>query len=138
VSSPTNGAELMAAFLPASPFVGRLGVQAVELGDDSATLRLPWDPENTTVGDLVHGGAIAALVDMTIMTTAWCGAELPVNWRGVTVSLALQYLAPAQSTDLVSRGVVRRRGRSLVNVDVTVTDAEGAAVASALGTYKIG
>jgi uncharacterized protein (TIGR00369 family) len=138
VTAPTNGTELMGMFLPASPFVGRLGVQVVHLGDGGSKLRLPWDPANTTIGDLVHGGAIAALVDMTIMTTAWCGAKLPDNWRGVTVSMAVQYLAPAHSTDLISQGVVRRRGRSLVNVDVSVADSVGNAIASALGTYKIG
>jgi acyl-coenzyme A thioesterase PaaI-like protein len=28
-------------------------------------VRLPFRPELTTVGDLVHGGAIGALVDVT-------------------------------------------------------------------------
>jgi len=54
---------------------------------------LPWDPSNITVGDMVHGGAIATLADLTVMAAAWCGAEAPPELRGVTVStMALDFV----------------------------------------------
>jgi len=137
VSTPT-GADVIAQFLPQSPFVAKLGVVADSLEDDEVRLRLPWSPSNTTIGDMVHGGAIATLADLTVMAAAWCGAPAPDNVRGVTVSMALDYMAPARSTDLIGIGRVLRRGRSLVNCEAEVVTPEGELVAKAIATYKIG
>jgi len=128
----------MAQFLPQSPFVTKLGVVADRLDDDEVRLRLPWDPSNTTMGDMVHGGAIATLADLTVMAAAWCGAQVPDNMRGVTVSMALDYMAPARSTDLIGVGRVLRRGRSLVNCEAEVITPGGDLVAKAIATYKVG
>jgi len=128
----------MAQFLPQSPFVTKLGVVSDRLEDGQVRLRLPWDPSNTTLGDMVHGGAIATLADLTVMAAAWCGATVPDNMRGVTVSMALEYLAPARATELIGVGRVLRRGRSLVNCEAEILDPGGTLVAKALATYKIG
>ena len=136
--STRTGAEVIAQFLPQSPFVAKLGVIADKLEDDEVRLRLPWSPSNTTVGDMVHGGAIATLADLTVMAAAWCGAQAPDNLRGVTVSMALDYMAPARSTDLIGVDRVLRRGRSLVNCEAEVITPDGDLVAKAIATYKIG
>jgi uncharacterized protein (TIGR00369 family) len=60
-----------------SPSWGAPIFPADQLRDDEVRLRLPWDPSNVTVGDTVHGGAIATLADLTVMAAAWCGAEAP-------------------------------------------------------------
>jgi uncharacterized protein (TIGR00369 family) len=135
---PRDGRELMEAFLPQSPFVIKLGVRADSLEPDRVVLRMPWSPANVTVGDMVHGGAISALVDMTAMAAAWSGAALPSSLRGVTTSMAIEFLAPARETDLLGRGSVLRRGRSLVNCDVDIVHPDGELVAKAIATYKIG
>ncbi len=137
MSTPT-GADVMAQFIPQSPFVAKLGVVIDKLDDDEVRLRLPWDPTNTTVGDMVHGGAIATLADLTVMAAAWCGAQVPDNMRGVTVSVALDYMAPARATELIGVGRVLRRGRSLVNCEAEILDPAGTLVAKALATYKVG
>jgi uncharacterized protein (TIGR00369 family) len=54
----------------------------------------------------VHGGAIAALADVTVMAAAWAGVSL----RGVTTSMAVQFLAAARATDLIGIGRVLRQG----------------------------
>lgn len=128
----------MAQFIPASPFAAKLGIVAEELDGDEVRLRMPFDPGNVTVGDMVHGGAIATLADMTVMAAAWGGADVPASLRGVTTSMAMQFLAPAQGTDLIGVGRVLRRGKTLVNCDVDVVTPEGVAVAKAIATYKIG
>jgi uncharacterized protein (TIGR00369 family) len=133
-----TGADVMAQFIPQSPFVAKLGVVVDKLEDDEVRMRLPWDPSNTTMGDMVHGGAIATLADLTVMAAAWCGAEVPDNLRGVTVSMALDYMAPARATDVIGVGRVLRRGRSLINCEAEIIDLEGTLVAKALATYKVG
>jgi len=137
MSTPT-GAEVMAQFLPQSPFVAKLGILAEVLDEAEVRLRLPWDPSNTTLGDMVHGGAIATLADLAVMAAAWCGAQTPDNMRGVTVSVALDYMAPARATDLIGIGRVLRRGRSLVNCEAEIVDSAGTLVAKAIATYKLG
>jgi uncharacterized protein (TIGR00369 family) len=133
-----SGREVIEQFLPQSPFVTKLGIIAERLGDDEVRLRLPWDPSNITIGDMVHGGAIATLADITVMAAAWCGVEAPGELRGVTVSLTLDFMAPARSTDVIGLGRVLRRGRSLVNCEAEIVDPSGRLLAKALATYKVG
>ncbi|MCV6981003.1 PaaI family thioesterase [Mycolicibacterium pulveris] len=129
---------MMAQFLPQSPFVAKLGIAVEVLDAEQVRLRLPWDPANVTIGDMVHGGAVAALADVAVMAAAWAQADMPDSLRGVTTSMSVHFLAPARATDLVAIGRVLRRGRTLVNCDVDVVRPEGAAVAKAIATYKIG
>jgi len=133
-----SGADVMAQFLPQSPFVVKLGIVAEVLDGDEVRLRMPWDPTNVTLGDMVHGGAIAALADVTVMAAAWAGVQAAESLRGVTTSMAMQFLAPARATDLIGVGRVLRRGRTLVNCDVDVVTPDGEAVAKAIATYKVG
>ncbi|MCX8556705.1 PaaI family thioesterase [Mycolicibacterium mucogenicum] len=136
--SPHTGAEVMAQFIPQSPLVTKLGIVAEALDAPEVRLRMPWDPTNTTLADMVHGGAIAALADVTIMAAAWATEQAPESLWGVTISMSVQYLAPARSTDLIAVGRVLHRGKSLVHCEVEVTTPDGAPVSKAVGTYKIG
>jgi uncharacterized protein (TIGR00369 family) len=141
MSLPTGahtGAEVIAQFIPSSPFVVKLGIVADVLDADEVRLRLPWDPTNVTIADMVHGGAIAALADVAVMAAAWAGAQIPDSLRGVTTSMSVQFLAPARATDLIAVGRVLRRGGTLVSVDVDVVTPEGEAVAKVIATYKVG
>lgn len=138
IAAPRDGRELMALFLPQSPFVAKLGITAEVLEQDGVILRMPWDPENTTVGDMVHGGALAALVDITAMAAAWSGAPLPEKLRGVTTSMAIEFLEPARSIDVLGHGRVLRRGRTLVNVEVDLKHPDETRFAKAIAAYKVG
>jgi uncharacterized protein (TIGR00369 family) len=133
-----SGADIIRKFLPTSPYVGHLGMQLTMLQPGVATLTLPFTDALVTIGTIVHGGAIASLIDTTAMVAAWSDAEIPANVRGTTVSLTVTYLAPADKEDLQATAHVLRRGRSLVYLDVDVTGASGQAIAKGLVTYKLG
>lgn len=133
----STGTDLMRLFLPQSPFVGLLGVTIEEL-EPQAILRLPWRAELATVGDMVHGGAISALADVTAMAAAWCGADLPENLRGVTTSLAVEFVEQARAEDLIGRGRALRRGRTLTACEVEISTGSGVLIAKALANYKVG
>jgi uncharacterized protein (TIGR00369 family) len=135
---PQTGADVMAQFIPQSPFVAKLGIVAEVLDPGEVRLRMPWDTTNVTLGDMVHGGAIATLADVTVMAAAWAGVEAAESLRGVTTSKAVQFLAPARATDLIGVGRVLRRGKTLVNCDVDVVTPDGELVAKAIATYKVG
>lgn len=137
-SKTTSGADLMRQFLPASPYVGHLGMRLSDVGPGTATLTLPFSEQLVTIGATVHGGAIASLIDTAAMVAAWSDAEVPDTLRGSTVGLTVTYLAPANAEDLRATATVLRRGRSLVYLDVEVRGASGTLVAKGLVTYKIG
>jgi len=133
-----SGADVMRAFLPTSPFVGQLGLRLSDVQPDAATLTMPFRPELATIGTVVHGGAIASLIDTTAMVAAWSGAVIPDRLRGSTAGLTVTYLAPAEGEDLAATARVLRRGRSLVYLDVEVRGVSGTLVAKGLVTYKLG
>lgn len=120
-----------------SPLGRLLGLELVAATADRVTVRLPFRADLTTVGDLVHGGAIGALVDVAATATAWSRAELGRGPRGTTIGLTVNFLAGARARDLVATGVVLQRGQSIVVIDVAVDDGAGTAVARALVTYKL-
>lgn len=136
--SVRNGTDLMSTFLTISPFVGLLGILAEDLRDNGAVLRLPWRDDLATTGSMLHGGAIAALADVTAMTAAWCGAPLPTSLRGVTTSLAMEFVQPANAQDVLGHGRVLRRGRTLSACEIDITTEAGELVAKAIASYKVG
>lgn len=135
---PRSGTEVIREFLPHSPFVGHVGIELVDTGDGRAELALPFRDEVVTIGRVVHGGALAALVDTAAMVAAWSGAEVPDELRGTTVAMSVSYLAPADGEDVTASARVVRRGRRLVTVQVDVHTAGGTHAATALVTYQIG
>ena len=131
--------DVIREFVPASPFVGRLGARLAALEPDRAVLALPFSAENATVGDVVHGGAIAALIDTAGMAAAWADATtVPESLAGATVSMSVDYTAAARGVDLEASARVLRRGRSLCFCEVEVTDRAGAIVAKGLVTHRYG
>jgi uncharacterized protein (TIGR00369 family) len=136
--TPQSGADLMRQFLPSSPFVGYLSITMDDIQPGVATLTLPFDPSVVTIGDTVHGGAIASLIDTAAMVAAWSDVAVPERLRGTTVGMTVSYLAAANGEDLHATARVLRRGRSLVYLDVEVHGAAGGLVAKGLVTYKIG
>ena len=133
-----SGADIIRQFLPTSPYVGHLGIQLTAMQPGVATLTLPFADNLVTIGTIVHGGAIASLIDTAAAVAAWSDAEVPANVRGTTVNLTVTYLAPAEKEDLEAVARVLRRGRTLVYLDVEVSSASGRAIAKGLVTYKLG
>jgi uncharacterized protein (TIGR00369 family) len=128
----------MRQFLPTSPYVGHLGIQLVEIEPGRAVLSMPFAESLITIGTVVHGGAIASLIDTAAMVAAWSDAEMPEKQRGATVALSVTYLSAAAGDDVTADARVLRRGRSLAYCEVDVRTAGGEPVARALVTYKLG
>ncbi|MBV9519283.1 MAG: PaaI family thioesterase [Hyphomicrobiales bacterium] len=126
-------AERIEQLLIGSPVARRLGIELQELVVDRATLSLPFRAENVTIEDIVHGGVIAALIDVAGVAAALSGAEFETLRGSATGSLSISYLSPARSVALRAEAVVLRRGRRQVVIDVSVT-AGTIAVAKALAT----
>jgi uncharacterized protein (TIGR00369 family) len=120
-----------------SPFARKLGVTCDAIEPGRARLRLPFEKDATTIGDVVHGGAIASLVDVAATAACWAHPDIPPGARGTTIGLSLNFLQAARGEDLVADARVVQRGKQIVVADVDVRSAGAAAVARALVTYKL-
>ncbi|HVN39407.1 MAG TPA: PaaI family thioesterase [Myxococcota bacterium] len=119
------------------PFGALVGLRCESIAEDRVRLRLPFRPELTTVGDTVHGGAIATLVDVAATAACWATPAATLAARGSTVGFSISYLAPGRGQDLVADARVVQRGRTLCVCDVEVVDVAGTAVARSLVTYRL-
>ena len=124
------------ATLP-EPFSNLLDLQVETMTADFCRMRLPFHPALRTAGEVVHGGAIASLIDTAGVVAVWSNVD-PAATRGATASLTVNYLAAAQAVDLIAEARVIRRGRSVVFVEVDVASPAGERIAKGLVTYKLG
>jgi len=129
--------ELVAGSTAGSPLGKLLDIRCIDIAEDEVLYRMPFASSKTTVGDMVHGGAIAALVDTAATAAAWSSSKLPENPRGTTIGFSINYLSGAHSTDLDAKAKIIRRGGSVVIVGVDVFGAGDAHIATATVTYKL-
>jgi uncharacterized protein (TIGR00369 family) len=120
-----------------SAFARRLGLRLVSLGDEHAEVELPFDAGNVTVGEMVHGGAIAALIDVAAVAASWSGVNVdsPPS-GGATLSASVNYLSPARGETLRASARVTRRGRGVCFSDVSVQGEDQRPVAQAIVAYR--
>jgi uncharacterized protein (TIGR00369 family) len=115
------------------PFARLLGIELEHIGSGSATLVLKVRKELTQNHGVVHGGAIASLIDTA---TAFAIISLiPARERVTTVDLTISYLRPVTGGRLRAVAKVLRSGRRLLAVSAEVFDAGGKLTATALSTY---
>ncbi|MEL7206836.1 MAG: PaaI family thioesterase [Actinomycetota bacterium] len=127
----------IADLFPSTPFMGLLGITFDRYEPDDVVVRLPFDERWTNDGVVFHGGVIATMLDTAGAAAAWSNHDFDRGTRASTVSMSVQYLAAAQSSDLVVSAHTVRRGRELIFTEITARDEHGADVAHALQTYRI-
>lgn len=113
-----------------------VGLELEELRTDYARMRLPYRPELNQPAGVVHGGAIATLIDTVVVPAIGTGYdERP---RMLTVSMNVQYLGAVVEEDAVGEGWIEQRGRSMVFCRAEVTGAtSGKLCANATLVYKV-
>ena len=120
----------------AEPFFTVLGLQIDEVRPDYCRMRMPFHPGLRTEGQVVHGGAIASLVDSAGVVAVWSNVPAEIT-RGATATMTVNYLAAAEAVDLTAEATVVRRGRSVVFVDVDVVAPSGERIAKGSLVYKL-
>jgi uncharacterized protein (TIGR00369 family) len=129
--------ELFGAWLEHSPFARANGLELTEMAPDLATVVMPYDERLTTSGDVVHGGAIATLLDVAAVAAAWSGVTDEGAATGATVSSSVNYLRAARGSDLAATGRVTLRARSFCFCEVAVHEHGDRLVAQGIVTYKL-
>jgi acyl-CoA thioesterase len=115
------------------PFARLLGIELDEVGKGTATLGLNVRRELTQNHGVVHGGAIAALID-TATALAIISLLSPAE-KVTTVDLTVSYMRPLTIGRITARAKVVRSGRRLFVASADLFDQDGKLAATALSTY---
>jgi uncharacterized protein (TIGR00369 family) len=115
------------------PYAHLLGIELDEVSEGAATLGLEIRHELTQNHGVVHGGAIASLVD-TAMAFAIITLLAPQE-KVTTVDLTISYLRPLRQGRATAKARVVRAGRRLFSVSADVFDEGGKLATTALSTY---
>ena len=117
-------------------YPGLLGLEVEEVRVDYCRMRLPARNELLQAGGgVVHGGAIASLLDSVVVPAI--GAGLAPEAEFATVDLHVQYHRALRGA-AVAEGWVTRRGRRVVFCEAEAVSADtGEVIARALLTYNV-
>ncbi|HZU78962.1 MAG TPA: PaaI family thioesterase, partial [Acidimicrobiales bacterium] len=106
------------------PLAATLGIEFVDVGPERVTARLDWAERLCTSGGLLHGGVLMALADSTGAACAFL--NLPEGAGGTTtVESKTNFLRGVRSGRIEAVSVPLHRGRTVIVVDTTITDADG-------------
>lgn len=113
-----------------------LGMTVEEVRVDYCRMRLPHRPEIEQPAGLVHGGAIASLLDSVVVPAI--GSAYGPDATYSTVDMHVQFMSAVIKQDIVAEGWVVRRGRRVVFCESEAVNADtGRVVARSLLTYNI-
>jgi uncharacterized protein (TIGR00369 family) len=115
------------------PFARLLGIELEQISSGTATLGIDVRRELTQNHGVVHGGAIASLIDTA--TAFAIISLLAPRERVTTVDLTISYLRPVIEGRIRATAKVLRAGRRLFVVSADVFDKQGTLISTALSTY---
>ena len=113
-----------------------VGVVLEEVRTDYARMRLPFRAELNQPAGLVHGGAIATLIDTVVVPAIGSAYADPRPF--FTIDMHVQYMDPIRGEDAVAEGFVEKRGRSTAFCRVEVRTDSGILASTGVLVYKVG
>ncbi|MFJ9539563.1 PaaI family thioesterase [Streptomyces sp. NPDC101225] len=115
-----------------APWVLELGLRVEALGDDRATLRLPWSDRLSREGGGLSGQALMAGADTAtvIAVSAARGAFVPMT----TVQQSTSFQRAVTGADVLIEAVLTKLGRRMAFADIAMTDAVSGELAARAST----
>jgi uncharacterized protein (TIGR00369 family) len=110
-----------------------IGIELVSLDQGLASTALNLRPELNRNSGLVHGGAIASLIDTAAAFSAM--TLLSEDEETTTIDLTIHFLRPLTEGRALARARVVRGGRRIIVVSVEVSDETQVIVATAVTSY---
>lgn len=115
------------------PYAKLLGLELGEIGRGQATIQLTVRDDLKQNQGVVHGGAVASLIDTAAAFAVI--TELEAGERVTTTDLTVHYLRPVNSGRLSATARIVRGGRRLFVITVEVTNDQQALLATAVTSY---
>jgi uncharacterized protein (TIGR00369 family) len=130
--SPEKLSRARAAFASV-PYAKFLGLELGDVTEGQVSVHLPLRDELLQNLGVVHGGAVASLIDTASAFAVL--SQIEVQERVTTTDLTIHYLRPATSGRLTATARVVRGGRRLFVLAVEVTDEHKKLIATAVTSY---
>lgn len=116
-------------------FPSLVGLQLEEVRTDYARVRLPYRPELEQPAGVIHGGAIATLIDTVVVPAI--GQAYEPGWAYLTIGMNVRYLGAVAKEDAIAEGWIEQRGRTVIFCRAEVRTPAGKLAADGTLTYTI-
>jgi acyl-CoA thioesterase len=117
------------------PYARLLGLEFVGAARGEARFALGLREELTRNEGLMHGGAVASLMDTASAFAVM--SLLEPGQRTVTIDLTIHFLRPVTQGRVEAHARVLRAGRRITTLTIEATDQTGKLLAAATTTYFI-
>lgn len=119
-----------------SAFRELLGMRVVEMAPDRAIVEFPVLPHLMNYAGMLHGGAVASVIDMA-GALAGCYSEDPQQRRfAVTLAFTTSFIATTRAGVVRAVGIKQGGGKQIFTSTVEMFDAGGKLIATGQGTYR--
>jgi uncharacterized protein (TIGR00369 family) len=115
------------------PYAKLIGLELGEIGRGEVSIHLEVRGELRQNQGVVHGGAVASLIDTAAAFAVL--TQLELNERVTTTDLTIHYLRPVSAGRLTATARIVRGGRRLFVLAVEVTNDQQVPVATAVTSY---
>jgi uncharacterized protein (TIGR00369 family) len=119
-----------------SYFPAWVGLRLEEIRMDYARFRLPWRDTLRQPAGVMHGGAIATLIDTAVVPAIGSAFDGPRML--LTIDMHVQFMGALRDQDAIAEAWVERRGKSIVFCRVEVRSVSGELAATGALVYKVG
>ncbi len=116
------------------PLYIHLGFILDALDDGRSQVRLVFQPHLGNSRGEVHGGTVAAIIDAAMSQAVRSLVDMEAGVA--TMTMNLNYLAPAKG-EIVCRGTVVKRGRSIMFTEAEVVGEDGNTACRASASYRV-
>lgn len=115
------------------PYAKFLGLELGDVANGQASVHLRVRDELLQNQGVVHGGAVASLIDTASAFAVL--SQIDVNERVTTTDLTIHYLRPVTTGRMTATARIVRGGRRLFVLSVEVTNEAEVLLATAVTTY---
>ena len=112
-----------------------VGLELEEVRTDYARMRLPHRPELDQPAGVVHGGAIATLIDTVVVPAV--GQAYGHDWAYFTIQMDVRFIGAVVGEDAIAEGWIDQRGRTMVFCRAEVRTPSGKLAADGTLTYTV-
>ena len=117
------------------PFLQHLKILTEELGQGTARLSLPVEPQLTNSLGTAHGGVIMSLLDVAVCTAA--RTLHPDSIGVITIDMSISFIGGATGKRLLADARVLKDGRSMSFVEGEAKNEDNSLVAKAIATVRV-
>ena len=117
------------------PFLQHLKITTDALGEGTARLSLPVEPQLTNSLGTAHGGVIMSLLDVAVCTAA--RTLHPDSIGVITIDMSVSFIGGATGKRLLADARVLKDGRSMSFVEGEAKNEDNSLVAKAIATVRV-